>query len=171
MAAIRKVINDVALQLETDVSGLTVGTNLFRGPVRPYTRTSAGTELIPRNAAFVSAPTEGPEPYPIAGSGWGKLRIASVQVIIRNTDTGSTMPQRIYDAFVSMVLPTGYLGIAMIGSGPAYLPGIDSNEDNMWSINTHVTYDQRETTSGDGELDFSDSEDSGWQSILFGFSP
>lgn len=167
----RKVTEDIAHQLETDVSSLTVGTNLFRGPIRPHTRTSSGTELIPRNSVFISTPTEGPAPFPIAGSGWGQLRTATIQVIVRNTDTGSNLPQQIFDILVDVTLGTGYLGLEMIGSGPAYLPGINENEDNLWSMNCNVIYDQRLTPSGDGELDFSDSLDSGWQSILFGFSP
>ena len=171
MAAERKVTEDLAYHLAVDVSSLEVGTNLFRGPTRPHTRTSAGTELIPRDAVFINMPTAGPEPYPLAGSGWGQLRTAAVQVVVRDTDVGSDVPQAVFDALVDMTLGTGYLGLEMVGSGPAYLPGIDPNQDSTWSINVNVLYDQRLTPEGDGELDFSDPEDSGWLYILYKFGP
>ena len=153
----RKVTEDLAAQLATDVSSLTVGTNLFRGATRPHTRTTAGAELIPRDAVFINMPTAGPEPFPLAGSGWGQLRTAAVQVVVRDTDAGSNIPQQVYDALVDMTLGTGYLGLEMVGSGPAYLPGIDPNQDNTWSINVNVLYDQRLTPSLYGSAAYGDA--------------
>jgi len=69
-----------------------------------------------------------------------------VQIIVRNTDTASTVAEQVYNALATATI-TDYIALEMIGSGPAYIPGIDPNQDNLWSINLHAIYDQRETPS------------------------
>jgi hypothetical protein len=162
---IKTVANDIANQLSTDGLG-TVGTDIFRGPTRAFTQDSDGVDLIPRDAIFVALPTPGPDPIPMAGTAYQDVRTAAVQIIVRNTDTASTVAEEVYNA-LAVATPAEYIALEMIGSGPAYLPGIDPNQDNLWSINLHAIYDQRDTTSGDGELDFSDADDSAWLTILF----
>ena len=162
---LKTVANDIADQIASDGLG-EVGTNLFHGPTRPHTMTSAGVDLIPRDAIFVALPTPGPDPLPTAGSAYQEIRTAAVQIIVRNTDTASTVAQQVFDGLATATI-LEYIALEMIGSGPAYIPGIDPNQDNLWSINLHAIYDQRDTTSGDGELDFSDQDDSAWLTILF----
>jgi len=142
--AVRYVANDIADVLETEGIG-TVGTNIFRGPLRPFTQLSS-TDVIPRNALFVSLPIPGPDPVPMAGSAYEMIRIASVQIIVRNTDTSSNKAQQTYDVLASLT-PDNYIALEMIGSGPAYIPGIDANRGNLWTINLHAIYDQRESKS------------------------
>ena len=163
--AVKTVANDIASQIATDGLG-SVGTDIFRGPTRAFTQDSDGVDLIPRDAIFVALPTPGPDPVPMAGSAYQDVRTAAVQIIVRNTDTASTVAEQVYNA-LAVATPADYIALEMIGSGPAYIPGIDPNQDNLWSINLHAIYDQRDTTIGDGELDFSDADDSAWLTILF----
>ena len=142
---IKQVANDIAAQIATDGLG-TVGENLFRGPTRPHTQTSAGVDLIPRDAIFVALPTPGPDPLPMAGTAYQDIRTAAVQIIVRNTDTASTVAEQVYNALAAAT-PANYIALEMIGSGPAYIPGIDQHQDNLWSINLHAIYDKRDTPS------------------------
>lgn len=169
------IANDITAYLgDVDPSVGTVGTNIFRGPARPFTKSGAST-LIPRNCIFVVANTAGDAPVPLAGSAYQKIRTVSAQVIVRNTSAASDSAQTVYNALadleVSDISTLGYVAFEMPQSNPLYLPGLDNNVDSYWTINIDAIYDQRLVPSGDGELDFSDPDDSGWQSILFGFSP
>ena len=158
----RDIVSGISTKLQTAGHG-TVGTSIFHGPLRPYMQVS-GTDIIPRNAIFVSMPTEGLPPYPMAGTSYQKLRRPSVQVMVRRTNAGTTTARAILETLADDL--SGYIAVEVAGSGPAYL-GPDAEENHLWSINITVIYDERATTFGDGELDFSDADDSAWLTILF----
>jgi len=127
----------------------TVGTDIFRGPVRPFTKTGA-TTLIPRNCVFVIANTGGEAPLPMAGTAYQQVRTVSVQVIIRNTSSHDATAVNIYNALTAMATSDldqpGYIGFQVQNSSPIYIPGIDGNLDNYWTINVDAIYDQRNVT-------------------------
>lgn len=124
----------------------TVGTDIFRGPVRPFTKSGA-TTLIPRNCVFVTANTGGDVPYPMAGTAYQKVRTVSAQIVIRNTNSYDATAVNIYNALTAMstsdMNQDGYVAFEVQNSSPIYIPGIDGNLDNYWTINIDAIYDQR----------------------------
>lgn len=137
----------------------TVGTDLFRGVVRPRDTVTG----MPVNAVFCRATSSG------APSGTFSdqdiLRSATVQVWVRYAtyDAGDLRTQKIYD-YLAENTPEGYLNLAMNTSNPFFI-GQDRSGFYEWSINAELLYDAVADTGG--TLDFSDVDDSGWLSILF----
>jgi len=123
----------------------TVGTDIFRGPVRPFTKSGA-TTLIPRNCIFVIENTGGDAPIPVAGAGYQEIRTVSLQIIVRNTSSASTKAQEVYNVLADMttadITQPGYIVFEMAQSNPLFLPGLDNNVDAYWSINMDAMYDQ-----------------------------
>ena len=133
----RNIIGGIALYLQGESHG-TVGTDIFRGGLRPYAQVS-GSDIIPRNAIFVSAPTPGLAPIPIAGTNWQKLRQVSIQVMLRRSSSSDATARSVFESLAAGI--SGYVMTEVVGSGPAYL-GVDQNGDHLWSMNMIITYDE-----------------------------
>ena len=124
----------VATHLAAAGLGLTVGTNLFRGPVRPV---SAG---VPAKAVFVLV-TGGPGPVPyldaaVHGDTWQ----FDVQVRIRGDResfaTTRTLARAIRNALHRADI-SGYLSALSIESEPTYM-GFDGSERPEFSTNVRL---------------------------------
>jgi hypothetical protein len=120
----------VATILQTKGVG-TVGTTIFRGPVRPV---GAG---IPHKAAFCLA-TGGPAPLTHdAGNAGPDILRASVQVRIRGNvgdyANGVAFARAVWFA-LQRATYTGYMSVICQESEPIYL-GRDDTEHDEWSVN------------------------------------
>ena len=124
-----------------------VGTDIFRGPVRPFSKSGA-TTLIPRDCIFVIENTGGDAPIPAAGSAYQEIRSVALQIIVRNTSSSSTKAQEVYNVLADLttadITQPGYIVFEMSQSNPLFLPGLDNNVDSYWSINMEAIYDQTE---------------------------
>ena len=126
---------DVAAKIAADGHG-TVGTTIFRGPVRA----ESASPSIPRNAIFVSAPTGGAAPVGVGGNPH-RYRSPAVQIRVRHQvhDTGRDLARAIYDDLAAGTL-TNYIHLAMNESGPMFI-GQNENGAYEWSMNVTTIYD------------------------------
>jgi hypothetical protein len=127
---------DAAVATHLAASGLllVVGTNLFRGPVRPV---STG---VPAKAAFVLA-TGGPGPVPFIDAAVnGDTYYFDVQVRIRGEReafaTTRTLARGVRNALHRASI-SGYLSALVTESEPAYL-GPDDSERPEFSVNVRL---------------------------------
>lgn len=129
---------DVAAALATAGYG-TVGTDLFRGPVRPP---DADTGMPTRAIFVVDGATGGPEPVGVFGDP-ALFRRATVQVTVRHEvyDTGDAQAEQIYDTLAAGTLAGGYLALMMLNSQPLFL-GQDRSSWYTWTINVEAHYEQ-----------------------------
>jgi len=124
----------VATHLAAAGLSLTVGTNLFRGPVRPV---SAG---VPAKAVFCLATGGGaPQPYLDAAT-YGDTWFFDVQVRIRGERqafaTTRTLARAIRNALHRADI-SGYLSALSIESEPTFL-GFDGSERPEFSTNVRL---------------------------------
>ncbi len=135
--------DDVVTQIQALVSGLTRGTNLFRGPVRGY------SDNIPHQAVFVIE-TGGLLTRPIKAGVLDRViqeRHVSVQIRVRSNPTGSstalvdgrTIAKDVFDA-LHFNPPDGYCEWRFVSSAPMYL-GEDENQHHEWSMNLETIFD------------------------------
>ena len=114
--------------------GLTVGTNLFLGPVREQ---AAG---MPHKAVFCLA-TGGPSPLMhVQGNTGPDIKRSNVQIRIRSDvgafAVGQALARSVWSALQRATF-TGYMGIACRESEPVYL-GQDDTEHHEWSVNVET---------------------------------
>ena len=124
----------VATALAAAAIGLTLGANLFRGPVRPP---SAG---VPHKAVFALA-TGGPAPLVHTQGGAGPdVKRASVQVRVRSDvdgfSVGHALARSAWSALQRATL-AGYMAATCRESEPVYL-GMDATEHHEWSVNVET---------------------------------
>jgi hypothetical protein len=124
------IVANVATKIQTDGHG-TLGTDLFKGPVRAERTASPA---VPRTATFVSGSTGGPPPAGIGGD-VNRYRSAVAIVRVRHASlaTGRTLAQSIYNSLAVGTL-SGYINLNMDGSGPRFL-GQDENGAYEWAMN------------------------------------
>jgi len=151
-------VKDTCDQIETG-GYATVGTDLFRGVVRPRDTVTG----MPVNAVFCRATNSGAPSGTLSDQ--DILRSATVQVWVRYAtyDAGDAQAQNIYD-YLGANTPDGYLNLALTTSNPFFI-GQDRSGFYEWTMNAELLYDA--TVEPAGELDFSDADHSGWLSILF----
>ncbi len=111
---------DVAVKLAAASIGLTLGTNLFTGPLRDV---SAG---VPKNAVFVKG-MPGGLPERTMGEA-NEIRGPLVSVTVRNSsfNDGDTKVRQIQEALQAVTI-SGYLDVAARQSEPLYLEPDDQN--------------------------------------------
>ena len=120
--------------LATAGIGLTVGANLFRGPVRPQSAT------IPHKAVFCLT-TGGPAPltHDIKNGG-PDIKRGAVQVRVRSDvgkfEAGQLLATNAWNALQRAEAP-GYMSITCRESAPVYL-GLDDTEHHEWTINAET---------------------------------
>jgi len=124
----------IATHLAAAGLGLTLGTNLFRGPVRPV---SPG---VPESAVFVLA-GGGPAPVPyLDAAEHGDTYFFDVQVRIRGSReafaTTRTLARGIRNALHRASI-SGYLSVLVRESEPTYL-GFDGSERPEFSVNAQL---------------------------------
>jgi hypothetical protein len=126
----------VATALNTAVGALTLGTNLFRGPIRPDEVNS-----IPTLSAFCLADS-GPEPldYLQGGAHTPQLKTFWVNVYIRSNaheyEAGQTLARACRDALHDSP-PSGYFASRVTSSEPFYL-GMDEHGSHLFSITVRL---------------------------------
>ena len=111
---------DVAVELAAAGIGLTLGTNLFTGPLRDV---SAG---VPKNAVFIKG-LSGGLPQRTMGE-VNEIREPLVSVTVRNSsfNNGDTKVRQIQEALQAVTI-SGYLDVAARQSEPLYLEPDDQN--------------------------------------------
>lgn len=111
---------DVAVELAAASIGLTLGTNLFTGPLRDV---SAG---VPKNAVFIKG-LSGGLPQRTMGE-VNEIREPLVSVTVRNSsfNDGDTKVRQIQEALQAVTI-SGYLDVAARQSEPLYLEPDDQN--------------------------------------------
>lgn len=122
--------------------GLAVGTNLFRGIVRPPTSTAEGATLIPDRAVFCLC-TGGGELQLFVDGGAGKQdAITTVQVRIRSEigayEDGAALARAVRGAIHLKTLP-GYNDVQVREPEPIFI-GPDSAGRFEWSINVALWF-------------------------------
>jgi len=128
-------VGDLAEHLETSGYG-TRDASIFEGSVRPERKASP---TVPRNAIFVSNPTEGEGATGVFGDPF-KIRNPSLQIRIRNKSrsVGDLTATNMYNTLAGASI-VGYLLITMQGSGPLFL-GQNNKRAYEWSINITMMY-------------------------------
>jgi len=137
---------DVANHLGTILPQLTVGTNLFAGPMRPYSKASEGG--MPHQAIFcLETGGKPPTTYKNAqGDGYQlhMLEYPTVQIAVRSDPFGFLAARNLCAAImdtVNRVNPDAlYIDSQVNDGSPNYL-GTDDDGHHMWSINVDLTYD------------------------------
>jgi len=128
-----RIDSAVAATLNTGIGALTLGTNLFTGPLRP-----AGNK-IPGKAVFVMA-SGGPQPRSYSDGGSGHtLREPSVQILCRGEagvgalSDAQTLADLVFNA-VEKFKPAGAIGAFTVESSPNYV-GTDEQGRHIFSVN------------------------------------
>ena len=126
--------SDIATKLQTAGVG-TVGTNIFRGGMRPP------SGVIPHAAVFV-LPTGGVGPAPLLDAGASDFFRSVVQVMVRG-EVGSyiTTYNTAQSCLAALQKSTiaGYFQILARNPQPLYL-GLDATEHPLFSINIECYY-------------------------------
>lgn len=130
---------DVATYLGTQLGTLTLGTNLFCGPVRGHDTPDSG---IPDQAVFVLA-SGGPAPGAFLGnSASGEQRFTSLSIRVRSApngfQSGQTLARSVRDTLHHAAV-SGYLDVAVRESDPAYL-GVTEKAQHEWSIGVNLMH-------------------------------
>lgn len=118
--------------------GLTEGSNLFAGPVRPPIEGGRGS--VPSECVFCLA-TGGPEPFRfIASTNNAMILHSVVQVTIRsdrnNFESGQTLARNVWDSLETDDW-SGYIEAKARESEPLYI-GIDDIEHHRWVVNVET---------------------------------
>ena len=128
---------DVAVHLDSLVGSLTLGTNLFTGPVRSPSPRQGVPGSVPSEAVFCIG-TGGFDDVPfIDGGAKGRQARPTVQLTIRSDrkdyDGGLTLAHGVFTA-IDKEPPTGYAEVRANGSQPGYV-GEDDQEHHIWTVN------------------------------------
>ncbi len=140
--------NDVATELDGAGISLTLGTNLFTGPLREVSAS------VPRDAIFIKG-LPGGLPERTMGQ-VDEIRSPLVSVQVRNTsfNGGDTKVRDIQETLTGVVI-AGYLDIATQQSEPLYI-GQDNEGLHLWSMIYSLKYiDVSSIVSGIFSIDFS----------------
>ena len=128
---------DVANKIDAEVTGLTIGTNLFTGPVRRKSNTPNVPGSVPSEAVFCIATGGFPSIPFIDGGQKGREDRPTVQITVRSDrkdyDGGLALAEAVFAA-IDMNPPAGYFDSRAVTSGPGYIFE-DDQEHHMWSIN------------------------------------
>lgn len=123
---------DLATHIGTNVAALTLGTNLFMGPLR------AKNVAIPDQVVFVLN-TGGPQPSEfIEGGGTPELYEHSLQVRVRSApgassfEDGQALARTVRDA-IHRASISGYIDVWVRSSSPDYIE-VDDEDRHEWVI-------------------------------------
>jgi len=140
--------NDVATELNGAGISLTLGTNLFTGPLREV------SSFTPKNSVFVKG-LPGGIPERTMGQS-DEIRSPLVSVQVRNTsfNGGDTKVRDIQETLAGVTI-SGYLDVEAQQSEPLYI-GQDNEGLHMWSMIYSLKYiDITSVTAGVFSIDFS----------------
>ena len=135
----RRPALDVATQINATVTELTLGTNLFAGPVRKAEKNLSGVEIVPICAAFVIA-SDGPVPIRVMGR-QKEVRSLLVDVRLRwnNFQMGDEIARKILNAIAALDIPE-YMDIETTTPEPI-VTGQDDLSNFTWRIGFILTYE------------------------------
>lgn len=129
-------VKDLADHLDSNTTQLTIDSNLFYGPVRPFSTANPG---MPATAVFVLG-TGGPPPQRIMGTTAQEVRDAAVQVRVRSTSYQNALAlSRTVNGVLQSASPSSYLDVQARQSEPVYLEA-DERLHYHFSINYLVVY-------------------------------
>ncbi|GEL75208.1 hypothetical protein [Myxococcus virescens] len=128
--------SDVATFLAGAGLSLVVGTNLFKGPVRP------ASDVIPQACVFVRVDAGAePEPY-LGGRTTGSVYEADVEVLIRGEPDRYDAPRQVARAVLVALqkasLP-GYFSCVVAQSQPDYLDQ-DDNQCHEFAVDVTLSW-------------------------------
>jgi hypothetical protein len=122
--------------------GLTVGTNLFRGIVRPPAKNAAGETVIPDRAVFCLCTGGGEIQLFVDGGARKEDVITTVQIRIRSEigayEDGAALAQAVRGAIHLKTLP-GYNDCQVREPEPIFI-GPDSAGRFEWSLNVALWF-------------------------------
>lgn len=128
------IVTDIANQIDGDsVVGLTLGTNLFSGPVKP------DSSLIPKNACFIGT-QPGPEPIRVMGL-QKEIRSPIIEVRLRWApfQDGRTKILAIQSLLFGVTV-SGYLDLRPINSEPIH-EGPNAEGLDIWTLVYAMAYE------------------------------
>ena len=129
---------DIATQLSSVIPSLTLGTNLFAGPIRPFSPSSDAQVFC------LLRPGRSDEVFHEESSGaFRHLAYPSVQVFVRSATTfqsGQVLAESIFEA-INHKPVVGYVEWSITSSAPIYL-GREDDQHHEWSINVDTTIDE-----------------------------
>lgn len=135
---------DLATHLQSQSVG-TVGTDIFRGPVR------SPSEYMPHRGIFCFT-QGGPPPIPLFGAAKTDVREARVSVYIRGNigtyTATSTFAGMVYDA-IQRAQITGYASVLSDYSEPLYI-GLDPNEHPVFNLDVMMIYSSDGSSGSSG---------------------
>ncbi len=118
--------NDIATELDGAGISLTLGTNLFTGPIRDVSAS------VPKNSVFVKGLPGGLPERTMGESDELRSPLVSVQVRWTTFGDGDTKVRQIQEALQAVAL-SGYLDVAAQQSEPLVLPP-DNEGLHQWSM-------------------------------------
>lgn len=122
---------DMATAISAAVGTLTLGTNLFAGPVR------AQVGGVPYDSTVFVLATGGSSPQPYLDGSGTDYNISSVQVTVRSaTDTfaaGQALARTVRAALHQQAV-AGYIDVTAVSTEPSYL-GQDKDGQHRWTSN------------------------------------
>ena len=128
---------DIAAKLDTELASLTIGTNLFTGPMRPT------SSMVPQRCVFMYClPGGNIMNYCNGGARTPQLYLSTVRVVARSNasgyDDGRDLARSIRDAIHDNP-PSGYIMTRIRNSEPDY-HGVDDTGSHIFSYDIDVMY-------------------------------
>lgn len=141
--------NDVATDLAMAGISLTLGTNIFTGPLREV------SDSIPKNAVFVKGLPGGLPERTMGQINELRSPLVSVQTRWTTFNGGDTKVRAIQEALHAVAI-NGYLDVVAQQSEPFYL-GQDNEGLHLWSMIYSLKYlDDSAVTAGIFSIEFSE---------------
>lgn len=137
---------DLATYIESQIASLTLGVNLFAGPIRSFATSSDGYSGIPVDSVFcLKRPGLADEVFheDVSPSAFRHLAFPSVQIFIRSSSSfqsGQSLADEIFQA-VNHKPTAGYVEWKATTSEPLYV-GKDDQQHHEWSINISMVVDE-----------------------------
>ena len=136
---------DIATYLGATLATLTLGTNLFAGPIRTFSTSEDSAGGVPPSAVFCLMSGGKPDEVFHEGSASTLRHLAypSVQIFIRYADSfqaGQVLAESIFSA-VNHRPTTDYVEWSVSTSSPLYL-GQEDDQHHEWSINVSIILDE-----------------------------
>jgi len=133
---------DMATAIGAGVASLTLGVNLFAGPVRPYAEFSS-TAGVPVDAVFCLQ-TGGRPDAVFKQTPFRHLSYPSVQVTIRSSasfQVGQGLSEEIF-ILLNHNPVAGYVEWSAVSSAPLYLGKGNDEQHHEWTINIDTIIDE-----------------------------
>ena len=136
---------DIATHLGASIGSLILGTNVFAGPVRPWSNTADADGGIPPESVFcLQRGGRADEVFHEGASpSFRHLAYPTVQIIVRTDasfQVGQSLAEQIFEV-INHKPSAGYVEWAMTTSAPLYL-GKEDDQHHEWSMNVSTIIDE-----------------------------